>query len=241
MQTLKIALIGEGKNDIGIEARDGSWSEGAVQPILRKFIPNADFQPLAAKKDKKNFRTPGNKTPRFQGSMLKLRALWPILIQKRAEFGLLIFYHDLDKRESGKGTATTAKKTFREAQTNAELATEEIQMRLGFELVPMIPMRMLENWLLADEEAFEESFGSVPKGPKLPTKPESIWGNDKDPDSDHPKSYLNRVLHQFSEVSHTENFVLIAESSQVAALKQKCPISFVPFAEKMEAFAAKHA
>ncbi len=32
-----VALLGEGKNDYGIENYDGTWKEGALQPLLRHF------------------------------------------------------------------------------------------------------------------------------------------------------------------------------------------------------------
>jgi hypothetical protein len=52
----------------------------------------------------------------------------------------------------------------------------------------VVPKEMIESWLLADEI----SYPSVPKNPKLPSKPEDLWGNKDDPK--HPYKYLVDVL-----------------------------------------------
>ena len=121
------------------------------------------------------------------------------------------------------------------------MAAEQLHKRLGLLLVAMIPMRMLENWLLADENAFKEAFGDHPKNPKLPTKPEFIWGDEQNPTSEHPKRYLHRVFEQYGASGGTENFVVVANATSIETLKQKCPNSFAPFAAEMDNFITKRA
>ena len=52
----------------------------------------------------------------------------------------------------------------------------------GFESVtsvkgtPMIPKKMIESWILADEHAYQELFKRKPQYPALPHNPENLWG-----------------------------------------------------------------
>jgi hypothetical protein len=93
----------------------------------------------------------------------------------------------------------------------------------------MVPIRMIESWLLGDEGSYEKYFGKKIHNPKLPKKPELIWGKDDDPNSDFPKCYLEKVLKQFNEESSREVFNNIAENIDIENLKKNCPISFAKF------------
>jgi len=58
---------------------------------------------------------------------------------------------------------------------------------------------------------------------------QEIIGNKNDPNSDHPKNYLQRVLDQYHAQGNRETFKNIAENINICELKQKCPISFKRF------------
>lgn len=230
-----VGLIGEGRNDYGIEGRMGNWEEGAVQPILRKFIPNAEFLPFPRKpRESRQFQTPSRKIPKFGPHAAHLRSYLETLSQKKGTLDLLIFYRDLDKQSGHRASENEAKRALRDAIEQVDQAFEYIESAYQVKCTAMIPMRMLENWLLADAEAFRTAFGSKPSRPALPNRPEFIWGDEQDRQSDHPKNYLQRVLNQYGKESTTENFILIAEASQVATLKSQCSNSFAPFAERLE-------
>jgi len=66
----------------------------------------------------------------------------------------------------------------------------------------MIPLKMIESWLLADEIAFTTCFGKPPTRPPLPRQPELIWGDENDQTSNHPKIILKRVLDQYKSQSY---------------------------------------
>jgi hypothetical protein len=50
-----------------------------------------------------------------------------------------------------------------------------------------VATEMLEAWILADPDILREA------GISLPKKPEELWGDRKDPESNHPKHVLSRV------------------------------------------------
>jgi hypothetical protein len=58
--TLKIAIIGEGKNDVGVLG-EREWEEGTVQEYLRRLLHDQfilEFEPLSVSKaETKNIRT----------------------------------------------------------------------------------------------------------------------------------------------------------------------------------------
>lgn len=238
---MKVALIGEGKNDIGIDSHKekNPWNEGAVQPLLRKFLDQPEFIILKNKRLESKFKIPSAKIPKFGPRAAKLRQFLGDFRDFKGTVSLIIFYQDLDKRRSGPATKTEAKGSFREAMSDIEVAEDWISKNFAITLIPMIPMRMLENWLLADEKAYEKAFGTKPTKPKLPTEPEFIWGDEETRTSEHPKNYIQRLLEQYQEDATTENFILIAEAAEVATMERTCPNSFALFAQRMKNFAAQ--
>ena len=98
----------------------------------------------------------------------------------------------------------------------------------------MIPIRMIENWLLGDENVYKKIFGSLPASPKLPNKPEYIWGSKYKPDSNYPKHYLRRVLEQYHKDRDTNNYIIISKNIDIENLKKACNYSFGKFYNDIE-------
>jgi hypothetical protein len=92
---------------------------------------------------------------------------------------------------------------------------------------------MIESWLLADENAYP----SIPNNPQLPSKPEEIWGQKDDPNSNHPYNYFVRVLSQFGLSDDRGTYARTAEKSGVDVLKRRCSESFGQFYADMQTFA----
>jgi hypothetical protein len=95
----------------------------------------------------------------------------------------------------------------------------------GFHCLAIVPKEMIESWLLADENAYP----SKPRDPKLPSKPEEIWGQRGDQNSNHPYHYFVRVLTQFRLADDRDTYTKIAENIDVEVLKRRCPESFGQF------------
>jgi hypothetical protein len=95
----------------------------------------------------------------------------------------------------------------------------------------IVPKEMIESWLLADENAYP----FIPKNPKLPSKPEELWGNKDDPN--HPYKYLVKVLSQFNISDNRDTYAQIAENTNIETLKRRCK-SFNQFYTDMQTFIA---
>jgi len=102
----------------------------------------------------------------------------------------------------------------------------------NFRCIAVIPKEMIESWLLADDCAYP----SIPENPKLPPKPEEIWGQKDDKNSNYPYNYFVRVLLQFALPDNRDTYTYIAENSDIEVLKQRCPVSFCRFYTDMQAF-----
>ena len=126
---------------------------------------------------------------------------------------------------------STESKDFNEKYN--DIMNAYIELDREEDSIPIIPVTMIESWILADEEAYYLTFGKYPEKVKLPKKPESIWGNKEEPKSDYPKRYLERVLEQFDKKSCREIFCEIAENSDIETLRKKCPLSFGRFYEDL--------
>jgi hypothetical protein len=105
----------------------------------------------------------------------------------------------------------------------------------GFNCLTIVPKETIESWLLADENAYP----AIPKNPALPGDPEERWGDSHDPRSDHPKSYLSRVLKQFRLKNNRDTYARLAEDSDIETLKRRCPVSFGRFCADTQAFTTK--
>lgn len=94
--------------------------------------------------------------------------------------------------------------------------------------IPMIPKSMIESWLLGDPEAYRTVFSSTPEDPPLPKKPEKVWGQKRDPESNYPKNVLARVLSQYDPPDPEWGYE-IAFHSNPDTMKLRCNLSYSRF------------
>lgn len=237
----KIAVTGEGSTDYGqsgYHPRTGSpeWKWGPVKelcilcldPEERKEEP--EFYPVH-KEDVKRIKLLRSDSG-LEGRAIPARKFRNLCREQKLEYG--IFYSDADRGgDSGKAVHSARKhfeKVYQEVITG--LQSEDHK-----NFIPMIPLKMIECWLLADEKAFYDCFG---KRIKLPSKPELIWGDKENPGSDYPKCCMARVLEQAGgdkADSMREIFCELVEYMDVNTLKEKCPISFRTFYEDFQRLA----
>jgi hypothetical protein len=96
----------------------------------------------------------------------------------------------------------------------------------------IVPKEMIESWLLADEKAYP----SIPTAPRLPSKPEELWGDKRDVNSNYPYNYFVRVLSQFGLDDNSDTYKEIAEKTDIEVLKNRCEKSFGQFYTDMQSF-----
>ncbi len=219
-----IALLGEGKNDYGIQGRN-TWKEGSIQPLLRRFEQLRDAKIIPIIKKSRKTVAHGRKFKKTSPLQLRLR----LFLSEINDINLIIVFKDCDKTSGRSPSKIEAKRKFRIVYEELKNELENIENDFNIKGVPMIPIRMLENWLLGDTMSYNEIWGNIPNNPRLPNEPEFVWGDEQDRDSNHPKNYITKVLNQYDEDYCTENFIKIAESTNIETLCTTCPNSFKLF------------
>ena len=251
---MKILLYGEGKTDYGIKDyekfsgeksvySEKEWKPGPIVYILKNCadlygkeisIEYADKKQIDGKEKIKLGKRQLDdlkKQGLDKGKALPARRFKITALENGFETG--VFYCDTDKVVKGKNTDEQAcKKEFEKiyAEVDAGLNGGRSGTWRG---LPMVALNMIECWLLSDENAYIDCFGSAPNSPELPAKPELIWGQKEKESSNYPKNYMYRILKQYDKKSDMEIFNQIAQNTRPAILNDKCNISFTKFYEDM--------
>lgn len=221
----QVLLYGEGPTDYGMEAYStGKWLDGPVQSFMRKICPDIEIKCVASLKDDR---------PKVQRKTLQSlhghapEALFLSLKAKEMGKDIAALYIDGDRTPGCRPTKELdCKKRHRELK---EQILEGFQSsRCTLSCLPIIPMKMIESWLMSDPQSFPKAFGGETPL-EMPAHPELEWGEKNSPSSNYPKNQLLRILAQYHQGASRENFVALAENSDIQMLRQKCPISFEDF------------
>lgn len=235
---LNIAIIGEGKNDVGVMG-EKTWQDGVIQAYLERFL-GEDFEliftPLSvSKKETASIRTlKGGRYRKFHVKGVAKKLIRFIQKYRDTDFNLLIFFSDSDKTQGQKATekeAVNKYKSILKHLKEGKKLLEDVMPTLHF--IPMIPVRILECWILGDKDGFEYS-GCSPQNPVLPKSAELIWGDKENPESDYPKYYLKRILENGGFPDNTETYRTIVFNNNFENLCINCSISFPLFYNNME-------
>lgn len=235
--TLKIAIIGEGKNDVGVLG-EKEWNKGTVQEYLRRLLDDKftlEFEPLSVSKaETKNIRTlKGGRYRKYKIRGVAKKLLRFVEIHKNNDdLKVLIFFSDTDKTQGERASEHEARRKYAsvlsDIQEGQQLISDEMPNLI---FISMIPVRILECWLLGDKDGFE-NIGFTPE-PNLPINPEFLWGDQSNPESNYPKHYLKRVLENGGWQDSTETYKLIIDNNDFENLSKNCSLSFKPFYEEI--------
>ncbi len=226
--TETILLCGEGPTDYGApEYGTGKWREGPVQAIAGRIPEGPVAFEAVDKKDIKRLRVQGRG---LRGHGVKAFKLCVIAKQKKLD--KVICYVDADKT-AGKGKKEKlAKESYQRVYDEISEGFRGFNASHDAEIrgIPMVPLRMIESWLMSDAAAFAACYGSHPTNPSLPSRPEFLWGGKSDPRSDYPKNVLRRILEQYPGKECTrETYNELARATSIETLRKRCPISFESF------------
>jgi len=247
MKKLKIGLIGEGANDVGIADDCGGWRFGTMSDYLEQLFGSEfdlEFIPInITKKETKILEMSKGRIPRslggryskiqFTGAAKKLKYF--LIHYQRVDFDLLVFFSDTNKKQGEKPSQIEAKKQYKEKRSHIEEGFTVVEKHLNLHCILMMPLRILECWLLGDVEGFE-GITCSPQKPQLPKKPEFIWGDVHNPESNYPKHYLRRILENCDFESKTDVFKDIVNHNNIDNLRKNCPNSFEQFYQDIEKF-----
>ncbi len=143
------------------------------------------------------------------------------------DYDLIGVYKDSDKAAGTKKDHHNAVKKFEEVVDQIVTGfRSELYDRNNF--FPVVPIRILENWLISDSKAIEAVNEKGKVSVTDYKNPEDKWGNEV-PDSDHPKILLEKELSKCrSGLNHNEKCVVIAENMDFDVVRKKC-FSFSEF------------
>lgn len=235
---MKIFLTGEGPTDCGKQEFNKKlgqnvWKDGPVQVYIHKVMPDAqidtfgksEFSDLSAKR-----RVHRNRRSMQGLEGHGLKAFFVAQTATEKGYDIQAMYVDADK------SSGSTQKDPNSCQKRYDLIREQVitGLQRGGASKPLaiIPMKMIECWILGDRSAFIAVFGSAPKE-ALFKKPELLWGDEHNPDSDYPKNRLERILGECNSQSSQDIFVQLAEAAQVETLCKTCPISFADFISQL--------
>ena len=236
---MKIFLVGEGPTDCGwpeYQEREGRyvWQDGPVQIYIRKIMRDAEIEAT----DKAGFSTIAKeRKKRNRRAMQGIKghgdkAFIISSVAKERGFDVAAMYVDGDK-EQGSTQKDTPRCRKRYEEVSGQV--KEGLLRGGADqYLAIVPMKMIECWLLGDPKAFKAAFKTDVPG-KLLNNPELLWGDEHNPESDYPKNRLSKVLKLCNQSSSREIYSEIASHSDVETLSANCPISFADFAQQMQA------
>jgi hypothetical protein len=231
----KILLCGEGPTDYG-NPQYGShdWEEGPIQSLIRKSV-NGDIEfTYATKEDVRKKRIQRRTSAKVPGHGAKAYQLC-LIAADQGDIDNIVCYVDADREHGSGKSRLEAQRRLQEVYNQISNGFQQFNQERSQNSIPMVPLKMIESWLLADEQAFTQYYGRQPTNPSLPGQPELIWGDENDPTSDHPKNYLKRVLEQYNDQANRDTFKSIAEEIIIDTLRRRCSLSFELFYQDAQA------
>lgn len=242
---MRILILGEGPTDVGQQDyQTGRFIEGPIPIMIRRILNEPVAMELLDKSDRKKL-----KGKHFQRSIRGLSghgpcSLWAKMKASEQSFDAIVFYSDSDREDgSDPRNEVACRKRFEKVKSNIE---EGFRRAQRFEVLDLaiVPVKMIESWLMADPKAFSIAFGSARRirGKQtkniFPKTPELEWGDKYDTSSNYPKCQLNRILSCYGEEANQDTFVRLADAVDFEVLQEKCPISFKVFYRELKALKA---
>jgi hypothetical protein len=228
----QVFLVGEGPDDIGDLALQTSYRtgrEGFLQPLLRTMVDGRVELEFEGRKLLRLPKEPLGK--RSAGELQAKKASDALALAAAQGMNALVLAFDVDKEPGDRATRVERRKRLRDLRESAERGFSHVGGRdpiaAAIPTVIAAPCRMVEAWALADREALAALLG-LPASRLDYDDPEELWGDEKNPGSDHPKRVWRRYV---------QNHVGFAEIGAVAdpeVLAEECPDSFPPFAGDVE-------
>ena len=221
---MKIMVCCEGQTDIG-----------PITEFIKNTLPSLDLEidcrthielqkiRLLKSELPKGFKKESKRLNRIA----YIRRLWHEA--NKANSNCLGYHQDLDHRDIN--------------QTHQDIHSEFNEILPSFvKRIAIIPKETIESWLLSDVTAIN-SLGDGSVFIDQSPNPEDLWGDPKDKNSNHPKSYLIRNLEKLNVEYNSDTipnkYTQIAEKTDPNILKRRCPISFGQFHTDIQTFIPK--
>lgn len=229
---MNIGVTGEGPTDYGKAdyGNPGKWIEGPIQVYLRRIaadnnaklnlevIDRAEIQKIKLQRRQLNG---------ISGKAIPARKFYIKCKENKIDHG--VYYCDAD-RAAGESNSNIHQLEKRHNEIYDEV---KVGMYDDNNFIPAIPCRMIENWMLADENNIRELF-LLNKIEYSVHNVESLWGKDNDQSSNYPKNIFERMKKasknkDIKGLSNRELFCEIAETQNLEKVRENCRISFERF------------
>ena len=228
---IRIAIVGEGITDCGTNVPGVGLSEGPVEMYIRKIATDCEIEfQLFTRSQLKNDNSVRLQRKSLLGlSGSEIQAVKLAAIAGKQGFDIAAFFCDCDNPGNGHNTEERAiRRSFERLYEEIQNALEKGIMDKDTKPLVIIPIKMIESWIMSDPDSFRIVFGRKGKA-DFPDYPELDWGDLRDPKSNFPKCRLNRIMEVFDAASSPETYYDIAENSNIDELCRKCPIGFGQF------------
>jgi hypothetical protein len=149
-------------------------------------------------------------------------------------YALLVFIKDVDRQPGAKKSDHERRAKLRAMHEQIEHGFAAVDGADHVLRVKGAPCRMIEAWALGDVDALDRVRARRGRKAVVPARPETLWGKEQDPASNHPKCVLARVL---GENANALVFEELAREASEETLRHACPESFAPFADEVRAAA----
>ena len=222
---IDVLILGEGATDVGIPNGFGQWEKGCIMILIEKINEQVTLNYIPVQKKSLPTTLPKKDQGKFRGHGKNIQKLVIYSHLKKIAHDIVVYYGDTDKESGANNSEIQARKASKQAYEQAHEALDFFNKK-GFAI---IPLRMLESWLLADPKPFEKKFG---RQIELPNTPELLWGNKNDPESQYPKHVLDKTLSSLGSTSNRQVFCELVQNINLDKLYKQCPISFPPFFDR---------
>lgn len=237
---MKIAVTGEGPTDYGrSEYADGEWQWvwGPIAVYLEKIaeVNDVDIELIPIEKKRvQEHRLQQRSLKGLEGMAIPARKFSEIIKSEQCRYG--IYYCDADREAGAKNSSEV------QARKQLQKRYQEVVKGLectSYEKIPMIPLRMIENWMIADQKAIEVVYNRQYGKNVVPANCELLWGDKNNPNSNYPKQFLTRMIRDLDkkyakETLGAEAFCDIAKEQDINLLRRNCNISFEQFYQDYE-------
>lgn len=205
---MKVFLVGEGRNDLGDLCDMPQYRKGDTgyfRPLLRTMLG------ASTEIDGIKITLLGRDQPKSKAKAARKKAHHAVAAALAMDAEFLVYTADGDNDFASRRRALAT-----------DLANDDIPWAIA------MPKATVEAWLLGDSGS-RAAIG-VPGLQR--TSPESLWGNQHDPTSNHPKQVLRRLTAGELRQDHYDAGGAAAQPSRLCTT---CPESFRPFAIEVAA------
>lgn len=230
---MKIAVTGEGVTDYGAkEYGTTEWKWGPVAIYLTRIAEQnnveVELYPIP-REQVDNLRLQRRSLMGLEGKAIPSRKFAELMKREKCVYG--VYFCDADRETGAKNSSAKI------AEKQLDKRYHEVILGLESEChdkIPMIPLRMIENWIMSDISAIEKVYDKKFKKVISQKDCELLWGDKYDPDSNYPKNYLARMVHSLDknyeeEPMNAETFCKIAEQQNLDTVRAICHRSFEKF------------